>query len=82
MMLMMCLQTPRVIERSSLKHTFLAANVGDHADDHRGKLTFNEFVVCVKDCMEQALHVLGEHNLPPELAQLKSVVHALLHIST
>eukprot|EP00658_Telonema_sp_P-2_P020985 TRINITY_DN18332_c0_g1_i11.p1 TRINITY_DN18332_c0_g1~~TRINITY_DN18332_c0_g1_i11.p1 ORF type:complete len:743 (-),score=183.36 TRINITY_DN18332_c0_g1_i11:25-2253(-) len=65
---------PNLIERSTLKSLFLAANVGEHADDHRGKLTLAEFIVCVRNCVEHAIVMVGELQLPSLVLELRALV--------
>ena len=62
---------PHLFDLDALRSMFHAANVGKHADDNRGKLSYPEFLACVRQCVSHATAACGHAPLPDGVATLK-----------
>jgi len=65
---------PKYMSIEKMKTFFRESNLGQHADEFRNTFDFNEFVVCARRCVNEAVAVAGNTILPAKITFLKKLL--------
>jgi hypothetical protein len=73
---------PKYLSLEKMKSIFRESNVGDHADEFRHTFDYNEFVECVRRCVNEATIACGDGALPAKISHLRSLLAGEMGEST
>jgi len=65
---------PKYLSLEKMKSIFREANVGDHSDEYRHTFDYEEFVYCVRRCVNEVMIACGDGAVPARILHLRTLL--------